>query len=98
MKNRKPILRIKELMQIRDVSREHLAEKVGVSVTTISNICSEVNYPKVELLPIIAEALDVDIRELFNSTKGTVISKSELEEAKDYISRGLRLLEGKKLN
>ncbi len=54
MKTKRSILRIKELMQIKELSREDLAERVGVSVTTISNICSESNYPKVELLPIIA--------------------------------------------
>lgn len=96
MKAKKPILRIKELMQIKNISRETLADTVGVSVTTISNICSEVNYPKVELLPFIAEALDVDIRELFVSTKANIIGETELVEAKEHIEKGLKILKGKK--
>lgn len=96
MKSKKPILRIKELMQIREISREFLAEKVGVSVTTISNICSESNYPKVELLPVIAEALDVDVRELFVPTKFGTIGETELTEAKELIEKGLKILKAKR--
>jgi transcriptional regulator with XRE-family HTH domain len=83
-------------MQIKELSREDLAERVGVSVTTISNICSESNYPKVELLPIIAEALGVDIRELFIPTKSNVIGETELIEARDLIEKGLKILKAKK--
>lgn len=96
MKNKKQILRIKELMQLKEVSREALAESVGVSVTTISNICSELNYPKVELLPLIAEALDVDIRELFIPTKPSIIGETELTEAKELIEKGLKILKAKR--
>jgi transcriptional regulator with XRE-family HTH domain len=96
MKIKRPILRIKELMQIKELSREDLAERVAVSVTTISNICSESNYPKVELLPIIAEALGVDIRELFIPTKSNVIGETELIEARDLIEKGLKILKAKK--
>lgn len=96
MKTKRPILRIKELMQIKESSRDDLAERVGVSVTTISYICSESNYPKVELLPIIAEALGVDIRELFIPTKSNVIGETELMEARDLIEKGLKILKAKK--
>lgn len=96
MKVKKQILRIKELMLIKNISRETLADSVGVSVTTISNICSEANYPKVELLPVIADALDVDVRELFVSTKASIIGETELLEAKEYIEKGLKILKGKK--
>ncbi len=90
------ILRIKELMGQKGISRKELAKKIKVSETTISNICSEANYPKLELLPKLAKALDVDIRELFIPTKGSIISDSEVAEAKGLIEQSLNLLSGKR--
>lgn len=86
------ILRIKELMIKKNITRAELAEKVGISETSISNICSETNYPKYELLPVIADALDVDIRELFNPTKGGMVSHEELKDAKELLQKGMKLL------
>lgn len=90
------ILRLKELMSQKGMSREELANKVGVSMTTISNINSEKNLPTIHLLLQIAEALDVDVREMFVPTKGNVVTQNEVDEAKDYIEKGLRILEAKK--
>lgn len=90
------ILRIKEIMTQKGISREDLANKVGVSNTTISNICSETNYPKLDLLPKLAKALKVDIRELFIPTKGNIISDGEVAEAKELIEKGLDILKGKR--
>lgn len=89
------VLRLKEIMQEKGISREELANKVGVSMTTISNINSEKNLPTIQLLLKIAEALDCDIRELFVSTKGTSISQTEVDEAKELILKSLKILEGK---
>jgi transcriptional regulator with XRE-family HTH domain len=89
------ILRIKEIMGQKGMSRKGLAESVGVSVTTISNICSETSYPTVELLPKLAKALDCDIRELFISTKGNSVTDSEVAEARELIGKGLNILKGK---
>ena len=88
------ILRIKELMIKKNISRSELAKEIGVSETAISNICNENNYPKMESLPKFAEVFDVDIRELFNPTKGGIISKGELEEAKRTLKAGMKMLEG----
>lgn len=90
------ILRLKELMSQKGMSREDLANKVGVSMTTISNINSEKNLPTIHLLLQIAEALDVDVREMFVPTKGNVVTQSEVDEAKDFIEKGLRILKAKK--
>ena len=90
------ILRLKELMSQKGMSRQDLANKVGVSMTTISNINSEKNLPTIHLLLQIAEALDVDVREMFVPTKGNVVTQSEVDEAKDFIEKGLRILEAKK--
>lgn len=90
------ILRLKELMAQKGMSREELANKVGVSKTTISNINSEKNIPTIALLLQIAEALDVDIREMFKPTKGTSVSQMEIEKAKELLVMSLKILEGKK--
>lgn len=86
------ILRLKELMAQKGMSREDLANKVGVSMTTISNINSEKNLPTINLLLQIAEALDVDIREMFVATKGNLVVQSEIEQAKALIREGLNIL------
>ncbi len=90
------ILRLKEIMVQKGMSREELANKVGVSMTTISNINSEKNLPTIHLLLQLAEALNVDIREMFVSTKGIIVTQSEVEEAKLLIEKGLKILDGKK--
>jgi transcriptional regulator with XRE-family HTH domain len=88
------ILRLKELMAQKGLNREDLANKVGVSMTTISNINSEKNLPTIHLLLQIAEALDVDIREMFVPTKGNIITESEVEEAKALLEKSLIILNG----
>lgn len=89
------ILRIKEIMLQRGISREELAKKVKVSKTTISNISSGTNHPKPELLLKLAKALDVDIRELFISTKGGQPSSDEVEKAVALIKEGVSILNKK---
>ncbi|MEO6175651.1 MAG: helix-turn-helix transcriptional regulator [Flavobacterium circumlabens] len=88
------ILRLKELMTQKGISREELAKKVGVSMTTISNINSEKNLPTIHLLLQIAEVLDVDIREMFVPTRGNIITESEVEEAKALLEKSLMILKG----
>jgi transcriptional regulator with XRE-family HTH domain len=88
------ILRIKEVMALKGKSREELANAVGVSKTTISNICSETSLPTIKLLVDIANALDVDIRELFVPTKEIQITEAEVLKAKEHISKALAALNG----
>jgi len=90
------ILRLKELMTQKGISREELAKKVGVSMTTISNISSEKNLPTIHLLLQIAEALDVDIREMFVPTKRNLIVQSEVNKAQKLIEEALIVLKGTK--
>jgi DNA-binding XRE family transcriptional regulator len=90
------ILRIKEVMALKGKSREDLASAVGVSKTTISNICSEkeTSLPTIKLLVKIANALDVDIRDLFVPTKPSSITEAEVLKAKAHISSALAILNG----
>ena len=66
---RKKHNRIKAVIAEKDKSSLWLAEQLGVNVTTVSKWCTNHNQPRVEMLSRIAEALDVDIRELLISTK-----------------------------
>lgn len=65
------ILRLKEVLSEKGMQNKDLADKIGVTPTTISNITQGNNFPKPETLLKIAEVLDVDIRELFTPTKET---------------------------
>lgn len=87
------ILRLKEIMKEKGVSREELAQKVDVSMTTISNISTEKNYPTLPLLLSISEALEVDIREMFIATKGNVVTRKEATELRELLSKAIKLLE-----
>jgi len=89
------VLRLKEIMSQKGISREELAQQVNVSLTTISNISSEKNLPTIQLLLKIAIALEVDVRDLFIPTKGTAITQLEIEEAKELIGRSIKILGGK---
>lgn len=66
------------------MSCEDLASKAEVSITTISNINSEKNLPTIHLLLQIAEALNVDIREMFVHLKKHQFLKWKLKKLKNY--------------
>jgi transcriptional regulator with XRE-family HTH domain len=91
-KNKYGNSKIKGIMAERGMSREELSNKAGVSMTTISNISTEKNFPTFQLLLQLAEALDVDVREMLVPTKGNLVVQSEIEEAKDLIKKGLEKL------
>jgi transcriptional regulator with XRE-family HTH domain len=69
------ILRMKEINRLKVVLVEQkrtgkwLAEAIGKNEATISRWCSNVMQPSVETFVQIAKALNVDVRELFNTTK-----------------------------
>lgn len=63
------ILRLKEVLKEKNVTGKELARKLGLSETGMSNIVKGQSLPRQEILLKIAEILDVDIRELFYSTK-----------------------------
>lgn len=63
------ILRLRDLLKQKKITGKSLAEKVGVSDNTISFILTGKTHPRPELLLKIAAALDVDLKDLFISTK-----------------------------
>lgn len=84
------LLRIGYFMKLNNISREEMAERLNVSLATITNIANDKTYPSVHVLVDCAEIFDIDIKELFITTK---ISKDDdVNEAKNLIKRGLDLL------
>lgn len=63
------IIRLKEILDEKGILAKDLATKVGMTATGISNINQGSSLPKKENLLKIAEVLDIDLRELFISTK-----------------------------
>lgn len=64
------INRIKAVLADKNRKNMWLAEKLNVSVVTVSKWCSNDTQPLLVTLLEIANALEVDIRELLISTKG----------------------------
>lgn len=64
-----PYNRIKAQLAEKGKTNLWLAEKMGMNKTSVSKWCTNSMQPTVETLFEIAEALDVDVRELLVSTK-----------------------------
>ncbi len=63
------LLRLKELLKERGITGKEFAEAMGVSTNTASNLINGKSFPAGKDLKAIAIYLDVDIRDLFYSTK-----------------------------
>lgn len=61
--------RIKAVLAEKGKTNNWLAEALSVNRTTVSKWCTNTMQPTVESLYEIAEALDVDVRELLVGTK-----------------------------
>lgn len=96
MNNIKKLLgkRIKELRKTKNYTQDELAEKVGIGTPNISYFETGRFSPAIETLEKIAEALDVEIYELymFKSLKSVDEIRAELEEVMRSDERILRLL------
>lgn len=63
------VLRLKEILREKGLTGKELAEMVNVTEASISNLVKGDSIPRKDLLLSIAAALDIDVRELFVSTK-----------------------------
>lgn len=63
------INRIKVLLVEKEKTGKWLAEKLGKDPATVSRWCSNTVQPSIETFVKIAKLLNVDIKELFNSSK-----------------------------
>ena len=61
-------LRIKELRQAKKMKQAQLAEMIGIEPRIISKIESGFHFPKDEHLLSIANALDVELKDLFTTS------------------------------
>ena len=68
---RKAINRLKAVLAEQGRTNKWLAEMLSKNETTISRWCTNEVQPSVENLVEIAKLLEVDVKELINSTKST---------------------------
>lgn len=61
--------RIRVVLAEKNKTNRWLADAIGKNENTISRWCNNRAQPSVDVLAIIAKALDVDVRELLNKTK-----------------------------
>jgi len=65
----KPINRLKVALVEQGKTNKWLAEKLGKNETTVSRWCTNEVQPTVDTMLKIATLLEIDIKELLNSTK-----------------------------
>ena len=65
----KPINRLKVALVEQGRTNKWLAEQLGKNETTVSRWCTNEVQPSVETLLQIAGLLDIDVKELLNSSK-----------------------------
>ncbi|MDR3057274.1 MAG: helix-turn-helix transcriptional regulator [Prevotella sp.] len=65
----KPINRIKVLLVEKQRTGKWLAEQLGKDPATVSRWCSNTMQPSIETFVKIADLLNVDMKDLFNSSK-----------------------------
>ncbi len=82
------ILRIKELLKEKGISGKQLAQELGVTENSISLILNNKRQPRFETLADIAKVLDVDIRELFYSTKETQSDTLYIKKDGEFVAVG----------
>lgn len=69
MQDIKPINRLKVVLVEQNRTGKWLAETIGKNEATVSRWCSNTIQPSLEMLVVIAQVLNVDVRELLNTTK-----------------------------
>ena len=72
MEREKDINRIKVVLVEKKRTNKWLAEQLGKDPATVSKWCTNTSQPVLETLQEIARVLDVDIKELLNSTRDDV--------------------------
>jgi transcriptional regulator with XRE-family HTH domain len=65
----KDLNRLKVVLAEKKRTNKWLAEQLGKNVTTVSKWCTNTSQPDLPTLTKIANILDVDIKDLLNSTK-----------------------------
>ena len=74
------VLNLKTILREKNISNSKLAQAISVTPQTISNIISERTKPNLLTLEKIAHALNIDLRDLFVSTKVGQTKEELIEE------------------
>lgn len=69
MQDIRPINRLKVVLVEQNRTGKWLAETIGKNEATVSRWCSNTIQPSLEMLVVIAEVLNVEVRELLNTRK-----------------------------
>lgn len=63
------MLRLKEILEQKQLTQVWLSDAIGVSVVSVNNWCQKKNEPSLKTLSIIAKVLDVRIADLIKEEK-----------------------------
>lgn len=70
------ILRLKEIMTTKGITGKQLASDLGTTEATISNLAKGDALPRKDMLVSLAKYLDVDLRDMFVSTKEKSVNET----------------------
>ena len=79
------ILRLKEILKEKGITVKEFALMVNVTEASVSNLVKGDSIPRKQLLIDIAAALDVDLKDLFISTKPQKNQKEIIQTIKNSI-------------
>ena len=79
------ILRLKEILKEKGITGKEFALMVNVTEASVSNLVKGDSIPRKQLLIDIAAALDVDLKDLFISTKPQKNPKEIIQTIKNSI-------------
>jgi len=79
------ILRLKEILKEKGITGKEFALMVNVTEASVSNLVKGDSIPRKQLLIDIAAALDVDLKDLFISTKPQKNQKEIIQTIKNSI-------------
>ena len=65
----RPLNRLKVVLVENQKTSKWLAEQLGVSAVTVSKWCTNMHQPDLQTLAKIADILNVDVKDMLNSTK-----------------------------
>ena len=69
----KDLNRLKVVLAEKKRTNKWLAEQLGKNVTTVSKWCTNTSQPDLQTLDKIASLLDIDVKDLLNSTREDVM-------------------------
>lgn len=69
MQDIKPINRLKVVLVEQNCTGKWLTETIGKNEATVSRWCSNTIQPSLEMLVLIAQVLNANVRKLINNTK-----------------------------